>query len=129
MSAGFAITCGMCGQSTDLDTATKGLPMDHFRCAHCKRQFRRAHQPPQRLLSGFVMPGHIVIEEIRPDEPLTWRLYDGSRLTAPPLGKFFLVQRNGWVCPFSSFLTTYEKIPAHIAPGDKWALIQEAPCN
>jgi hypothetical protein len=75
------------------------------------------------------MPGHIVIEEIRPDEPLTWRLYDGSRLTAPPLGKFFLVQRNGWVCPFSSFLTTYEKIPAHIAPGDKWALIQEAPCN
>jgi hypothetical protein len=129
MSEGFSITCGMCGKSTDLDAATKNLPLAHFRCVHCQREFRRVHQPAQRLLSGFVMPGHIVIEEIRQDEKLKWHLFDGTRLTAPPLRKTFIVHRNGTVCPFSGSLNTYEEIQAHMCPGDKWALIPEGICN
>lgn len=125
MSEGFSITCGMCGQSTDLDAATKNLPMDHFRCVHCKREFRRVHQPAQRLLSGFVMPGHIRIEVVGDSADLNWRLYDGSKLSAPPLGRTLMIHREGTTGPFLRLFQHALDIHTQMIPGDKWALTPE----
>lgn len=61
----IGITCGFCGQSTDFGQATVNQPPDQFRCGYCGRVFRRVHGHPQRLPSGFVVPGEIRIEEVR----------------------------------------------------------------
>ena len=82
-------------------------------------------QPPQRLLSGFVMPGHIRIEVVGDSASLKWRLYDGTHLNRPPLGRTLMIHREGAPGPFLRLLQHPSDIHTQLIPGDKWALTPE----
>ena len=63
------LSCFFCGHVASLDsfceTPIAGpLPRDTYQCPKCKRAVRRTYGKPTVMLSGFVMPGPVIMVEV-----------------------------------------------------------------
>ena len=60
----IGFTCGFCGKSTEFGQATLNQPPCQFSCGHCGRTVRLVYGLPKVLLSGFILPGEITVQEV-----------------------------------------------------------------